>query len=278
LLSDVSVPPAARRRGAATLADAEELPDFYIHRPVAARLVRLLLLTPITPNQVTLASGAAGVLAALALARSVDRPALRLACAALLFGSTVLDCCDGQLARARQMTSPNGMLLDAAADVVVGISMVVAATHVVAQASGSSALWLLAPVVLASYAVHCYLFDVVKEQFFAAHGLKYQSSKAEHAEQRAAAARQGAGAWLFDFYWRTAGPLIRPARNGSRVIDPLAMRVWTLVGQGTHMACLYIAAALSYAWLPALTVCLLVFAVAMNLVMAGLFAAGASPR
>ncbi len=40
------------------------------------------------------------------------------------------------------------------------------------------------------------------------------------------------------------------------------------------MTCLYVAAAASYAWPPALLVCLLVFAGLMNAIMAALFLAG----
>jgi hypothetical protein len=56
-----------------------------------------------------------------------------------------------------------------------------------------------------------------------------------------------------------------------------SMRLWTVVGQGTHMTCLYVAAAAAYAWLPALYTCLLVFAVGMNIVVAALLVSGASP-
>jgi phosphatidylglycerophosphate synthase len=255
----------------AALSDAEELSDLYIHRPIAARLVRALVPTPITPNQVTAFSAAAGVLAAVALARSGDRPALRLLSAGLLFASTVLDCSDGQLARAKNITSANGMALDAAADVVVGIAMVLAATAIVANDAGFVRAWLTAPVTLVSYAIQCFIFDVVKERFLAAHGLRYASSKALQAVER----RErdgGIQGWLFDQYWRAAGPRIRT--SALRRISPDAMRIWTLIGQGTHMTCLYAAAAVSFVWPPALLACLLVFSVVMNVLMIGLVVRG----
>ena len=43
------------------------------------------------------------------------------------------------------------------------------------------------------------------------------------------------------------------------------------------MTCLYVAAAVSAAWLPALYVCLLVFSIGLNAVMAALVLSGASP-
>lgn len=270
-------PPPATSHGA-TIGDAEEFSDLYFHRPLAARLVRVLLHTPITPNQVTLLSGMAGVLAALALALGVDRPLLRLGAGVLLLASTILDCCDGQLARARKVTSANGMMFDAATDVVVGLSMVLAAAYVVVKTTGSERLWVLAPVSLASYGLQCFLFDVVKEQFFSAHNLHYTSSKGEYVDQRSQG-RTTAQSWLFDQYWRAAGALIRPSSTAAArpVIGRAAMRMWTTMGQGTHMTCLYVAAALSWVWPPALYACLLVFSLAMNIVIAGLFLVGASP-
>src|SRR5688572_6534889 len=89
----------------ADLNDVEELSDRFLHRPLALPLVRLLLPTQATPDQVTLMSGLAGVLAAVSLALGVDRPPLRLVSAALLLVATVFDCADGQLARARRTMS-----------------------------------------------------------------------------------------------------------------------------------------------------------------------------
>jgi phosphatidylglycerophosphate synthase len=255
----------------AALSDAEELSDLYVHRPIAARLVRALVPTSITPNQVTALSAAAGVLAAVALVRSSDRPALRLLSAGLLFASTVLDCCDGQLARAKKIMSANGMALDAAADVVVGVAMVLAATAIAVRETGSARTWLIAPVALVSYGAQCFVVDVVKERFLAAHGLRYASSKARQADQRREGSR-GVRAWFFEQYWRAAGPLIRT--SNLRRISPEAMRAWTLIGQGTHMSCLYVAAAISVVWPSALFACLLVFSVLMNVLMIGLLVRG----
>jgi phosphatidylglycerophosphate synthase len=261
----------------AALTDAEELSDLYVHRPIAARVVGVLLRTPITPNQVTVLSGALGVGAAAALAVSVEWPGLRIASAALLLASTVLDCCDGQLARAKKMMSANGMALDAAADAVVGLTMVLGATRLLVAAGGSPRLWLLAIAALASYLVQCFLFDVVKEQFFAAHGLRYASSKAALADHRDAR-QTGVRAAFFDLYWRASGPIVgRTGARRRRAIAPREMRLWTFVGQGTHMTCLYVAAAVSALWMPALLACLIVFAVAMNVWVFALIANGASP-
>jgi len=88
--------------------EVEELVDLRIHRPLAARLIPLLVRTPITPNQVTLLSGFTGILAGVCLALGATRPVMCLVSGALLFLSVVLDCCDGQLARARGISSTTG--------------------------------------------------------------------------------------------------------------------------------------------------------------------------
>src|SRR6185503_10139305 len=145
-----------------SLEDIEELPDWYLHRPLARRIVDALLPTRVTPNQVTMWSGAAGVLAGVALALGATRPVLRLMSAALLFGSVVLDCVDGQLARARRTMSPGGTALDTLVDVVVSLSIVLAAAYVVGQQHEFGSPWFLTSVALASYAVQCFFFDVAK--------------------------------------------------------------------------------------------------------------------
>ena len=94
--------------------------DQRIHRPLARRVVALLVRTPITPNQVTLLSALVGVAAALAVARGAHEARWGAIGGVLLFVSVVLDCCDGQLARARQISSTYGAILDGVADYVVG--------------------------------------------------------------------------------------------------------------------------------------------------------------
>jgi hypothetical protein len=50
-------------------------------------------------------------------------------------------------------------------------------------------------------------------------------------------------------------------------VGPLYIRAWTLVGQGSHMAWLYVAAGVSYFRPPTVYFCLSVFAVVMKTMM-----------
>jgi phosphatidylglycerophosphate synthase len=86
----------------------------YYRYPLARVLVRGLVKTKITPNQVTFVQP---FLAAIAGYLVTFADARHLALGALLFEArSVLDCVDGTLARARAKESPAGHAADAAAD------------------------------------------------------------------------------------------------------------------------------------------------------------------
>lgn len=86
----------------------------YYRYPIARLLVRALLRTPITPNQVTLVqpllAGVSGYLI------TFDDPWHLAGAAAAFEVRSILDCADGTLARAKKMSSPSGHAIDATAD------------------------------------------------------------------------------------------------------------------------------------------------------------------
>ena len=86
----------------------------YYRYPIALWMVRLLIKTPITPNQISLSQPVLAALAAY-LISSDDPHRMMLAVVAFELRS-ILDCVDGSLARAKKMTSPNGHAIDAMAD------------------------------------------------------------------------------------------------------------------------------------------------------------------
>ena len=83
----------------------------FITNRLALWLTYLILPTKITPNQVTLASLCMALACGLLFAFGHF-----IVGALCLFASHVLDCTDGNLARAKQLFSPYGKLLDMAAD------------------------------------------------------------------------------------------------------------------------------------------------------------------
>jgi phosphatidylglycerophosphate synthase len=86
----------------------------YYRYPIARLIVRALVKTPITPNQVTLVQP---FFAALAGYLVTFNDPVYLAAGALVFElRSILDCADGALARAKNMVSPAGHAIDAMAD------------------------------------------------------------------------------------------------------------------------------------------------------------------
>ncbi|GJQ22101.1 MAG: CDP-alcohol phosphatidyltransferase [Bacteroidia bacterium] len=100
---------------------SDELINTYVLRPVAGVIVRLLYRTPVTPNQVTVASTAAGILAGLAY--SGGTPEAVAGAGLLVTLKDVLDSADGQLARAKAQYSRRGRFLDSIGDFVADIAI-----------------------------------------------------------------------------------------------------------------------------------------------------------
>src|SRR5262245_35642286 len=87
----------------------------HLNKPVSFRITRhLLCRLPVTPNQVTLGAAAIGLLGAALIA--TGRHSLMLLGFVLAHVQSVLDGCDGELARVRFQQSPRGEWLDTIAD------------------------------------------------------------------------------------------------------------------------------------------------------------------
>jgi phosphatidylglycerophosphate synthase len=92
------------------LADMVEPVNRYIQDPIAKQIVRFLKNTPVTPNQVTYLSVLVGFASGYAF--SFADPVAMVLGGILLEVTLVLDCVDGQLARAKGMASEWGRLID----------------------------------------------------------------------------------------------------------------------------------------------------------------------
>jgi hypothetical protein len=100
---------------------SDELINTYLLRPIAGMVVWVLYPTPITPNQLTIASTVAGLIAA---GFYLHNEAASTAIAGLLVTlKDLLDSADGQLARARQQYSRIGRFLDSIGDFVVDVAV-----------------------------------------------------------------------------------------------------------------------------------------------------------
>jgi phosphatidylglycerophosphate synthase len=86
----------------------------HLYRPVSLPLTRLLARTPVTPNQI---SYAVAILAALGLWMTAHASmAWAIAGTALVLVSSYVDCCDGEIARLKLLSSRYGAWLDTIVD------------------------------------------------------------------------------------------------------------------------------------------------------------------
>ncbi len=257
--------------------EIEEWVDERIHRPLARRVVARLVLTPITPNQVTLLSGAIGVLGGMALFGAAPRPGWRILAGVLLFVSVVLDCCDGQLARAKQISSTTGAILDGVTDYAVGISFGVGASHYLVQLYHSPWYWLLGLAGIVSSAVQSALFDHAKTRYIARVGGGYCEREEDvdrvHKDRVRAWSEGRYGDallfWVYEGYSRAqhATLSIAPAADPAayRAAHAGRMRAWTVLGIGTHFALGYLLCVAAFWWPPALAAYFIVCATLLNL-------------
>ena len=92
------------------MAEVEEPLDLLFYRPIAFAIVKLIYRLPITPNQVTLLSLGAGLVAAYYF--SLGTAGAFIAAAVWYAVTNILDCCDGMLARLQGSGTPLGRLID----------------------------------------------------------------------------------------------------------------------------------------------------------------------
>lgn len=97
----------------------------YLNKPISFRLTRHLFChLPITPNQVTLLAGAIGLCGAFLI--STGSYLAVVAGFALAHAQSVLDGCDGELARVRFQQSAIGEWLDTVVDDVLNLALLIA--------------------------------------------------------------------------------------------------------------------------------------------------------
>lgn len=144
--------------------DVEEPIDFHWHRPLAGLLVQTIQDWPVTPNQVTLASGAASLVAGLLIGLGgFYGPGLAVAGGVMLLVSIVLDCADGQLARIRGVSSPIGRVLDGFVDIVAPFSVMNGfAVYLLRLGYPHAAVWPIGLVTSLSLVWHAGAYDVQK--------------------------------------------------------------------------------------------------------------------
>ncbi len=120
---------------------SDGLVDRLLNRPLSRFLTRRLLPTPVSPQFISLASIAIGILAALCLA--IPRYEFAVIGSLLFQLSAIVDCSDGDIARLRCQESLIGRWLDIVGDQIVHIAIFVGIGMGLIQANPSVAITIL---------------------------------------------------------------------------------------------------------------------------------------
>ncbi len=150
--------------------DIEQRLDFYLYRRLAAYLVRAVLNTSISSNQITLLSLVLGISSAICYVLGFN-PILS---ALLLLLAVVADCADGQLARARGGGSSRGAQLDGLADYLVGITLYIAVGYHLKSLLPELYVNIVMWFAIVSTFIQCYFFDLVKNLYLSQTELNFK--------------------------------------------------------------------------------------------------------
>lgn len=289
-------PAADARRATFKPYDVEEILDDRVNRPLAGVLVKLLAPLPITPNQVTVLSGIAGIVAGILIGSATPlRTWLVPLGAVALFLSILLDCADGQLARLRGTSSMLGRALDGYVDVLPTAAVFVGFA-VFLYRSGYPGLYIQALGWTAGFSfkwqVHGYdhaknvylhnvldpaarsgalpsIEDIQRErEEYLARGDRFSALVLRGFMQFTESQRRG---WQGD-RMGVSRPAMRDDRERVLYRDRflLVMRLWTFNGLATHLALFLVAAALTPLYVGAVTVAWWIMVVPLNLMTLGL--------
>ncbi len=146
----------------------EEPFDALLYRPLARGVVRILLPTPVTANQVSLFAGILGVLSGICIVWGT--PEAFVAAIFLLMGHMVFDCADGELARKRGGGGKAGQVVDGLSDYFVavaihlGLLLLVIRFDLFPQVPGWG-IFIVLFLCGVSMAIHSALFDAAKQRF-----------------------------------------------------------------------------------------------------------------
>jgi len=141
---DVDTPEAfkeATRRIDSVMAKGKEdgYISHYINRPLSRRLSVALSRTPLTPNHITLVSFFMGLLGAVGLATT--DPWFWVAGGILIQIASIVDGCDGEIARIKLLQSPQGAWLDTVLDRYSDLAVGLAVTFAASQLHDAAWVW-----------------------------------------------------------------------------------------------------------------------------------------
>ncbi|GMV43042.1 MAG: hypothetical protein AMXMBFR64_47580 [Myxococcales bacterium] len=273
-------------------AQVEELVDFYVNRRLAAIVVQPLLNTHITPNQLTVASTLFGAGACVSFAHGSPRGMAIGAVSILL--AMVMDCADGQLARARGGGTRVGRIFDGMADYInaifvhVGLLLFLykSSVSLLGQPAEGLVPFLVMAAAGASMTLHAAFFDLYKGRFQMLTGIcKPEMDPPDEVLADLRAATHAVDRVLLWGYWRYCvfqaslnehKPAPRRFAPGSaqahriHAVYERNLRMWSFLGPTTHMAALALAGAIASVTPYAIWWYVVLVTVPVNLYMIGM--------
>jgi len=135
----------------------------WINRPLAWPLVQALKPTKVTPNQVSVASFLIGTAGAVCF--STGRTSWFIAAGILVQLSSIVDCADGMLARAKDIKTEYGKYLDIFLDRILEFLLFASIGLGVYRASGQNIWLILALLASAVYFLHVTLYYITIHYF-----------------------------------------------------------------------------------------------------------------
>ncbi|MGB5873587.1 MAG: CDP-alcohol phosphatidyltransferase family protein [Bacteroidota bacterium] len=230
---------------------SDELINTYLLRPAAGVLVRLLYGTRVTPNQLTIGSIAAGLVAALLYAQASAQTTI--VAGLLVTVKDILDGADGQLARSRQQYSRAGRFLDSIGDFLVNAAVFAAFSGALYTQTGNPALLalgflaFLGTTLRVSYHVHYQTAFLHLQGGYSLNRMTEELREEDlHANRGTVVLQrifQGLYGWQdrlvsrLDSWCRHAIPLTPKVRS-LWYADPLGLRLSSFLGLGTELSLL----------------------------------------
>jgi len=142
----------------------EDASNRFVIHPLSDLIVKIGIITGISPNIVSLAGLASGIFAAF-LYYQLPQPAYVLGAFAAMLGWHILDGADGRLARATGKTSAFGRIIDGACDHLVFSAVYIALAIHIVDAGTSAAVWWLVVGAGLSHAVQAAGYEERRQKY-----------------------------------------------------------------------------------------------------------------
>jgi VanZ family protein len=238
--------------------EAEELIDLFIFRPLGFIFVKAIMPLPVTPNQISLLAALFGIFAGVLYGFGTNEWVFY---AGLLYLTYyIFDISDGQLARLKKNGTPLGRIIDGFADYITHIAVYLGLGIGLINMGGEVAYtWIIVGAALVSLVIHAALMDYFRNRYMAyaknlnsLYGDELSEFQQEYERMRNDggnyAARILFRAYLgylkiqgiFSSAEKTDAILKTFDRQDFLSRNRIVIRLWTMMGTGTHITLLII--------------------------------------